>query len=163
VIGVTDGHQSGAKSGDAFEEAPHPHRPRSPQPAAPPVASQPADERRSFGLDGMESTGGRGMRAPVPCGARNNGAFCSTKSPTSHANWIHLQFEPTVIAQDLDLVGPRMIRHDCARESDDPLERIASRGCGLRHGDDTGVAELVKYIEPTLQDTFSDEPHDDSA
>lgn len=58
MIGVTDGHQSGAKSGDAFEEAPHPNS---------------------------------------------------------------------------------------ARESDDPL-------------DDTGAAELVKYIEPTLQDTFSDQP-----
>jgi hypothetical protein len=29
--------------------------------------------------------------------------------------------------------------------------------------DDAGVAELVKYIEPTRQDTLGDEPLDDAA
>jgi hypothetical protein len=37
---------------------------------------------------------------------------------------------------------------------------------GLRRGgmvDDAGVAELVKYLEPTRQDTLGDEPLDDAA
>jgi hypothetical protein len=63
-----------------------------------------------------------------------------------------------------DSVGPSLIRHRRARETDHPLEPIDPVASLRRRRvvEEAGGAELINDIKPTIQDRF-DEPLDDSA